>query len=148
MSGRASHSARAACLLLLLGLASCASAKVKALEEACAGGEAGACDTLAAMYLLGEGAPKDEAKAVEMIFLDPMNGVVDYESADVARVDTIEIDRLSPFTGGTQERRREFTDEIARGAEVVVNDIENHGEAGFVCSIDERPRFVRSPVEP
>lgn len=66
MAGRASHGARAAGLLLLLGLAACASAKVKALEKACADGEAGACDVLAAMYLLGEDAPKDEAKAAAL----------------------------------------------------------------------------------
>lgn len=66
MAGRASHGARAVGLLVLLGLAACASAKVKALEKGCADGEAGACDVLAAMYLLGEDAPKDEAKAAAL----------------------------------------------------------------------------------
>ena len=60
MAGRASHGARAAGLLVLLGLAACASAKVKALDKACADGEAGAW----ASEIDGAGAGVNDAGSV------------------------------------------------------------------------------------
>jgi biopolymer transport protein ExbD len=52
-------------LWVLFGVfvASCSSSRAAVLEATCDGGDAGACEVLAAMYLLGEGVPKDEAKA-------------------------------------------------------------------------------------
>src|SRR5687767_3068127 len=52
-------------LWVLVGLAAsaCSSSRAAILGAACDGGDANACEVLAAMHLLGEGAPKDEAKA-------------------------------------------------------------------------------------
>ncbi len=48
----------------LLGiLPACSSSRAAVLATACDGGDASACEVLAAMYLLGEGVPRDEAKA-------------------------------------------------------------------------------------
>jgi biopolymer transport protein ExbD len=48
----------------LLGIAAaCSSTRAAAIEAACDGGDANACEVLAAMHLLGEGVPKDEARA-------------------------------------------------------------------------------------
>lgn len=44
-------------------LPACSSSRAAVFATACDGGDARACEVLAAMYLLGEGVPKDEAKA-------------------------------------------------------------------------------------
>jgi len=48
----------------VLGIAAaCSSTRAAAIEAACESGDANACEVLAAMYLLGEGVAKDEARA-------------------------------------------------------------------------------------
>lgn len=79
-----------------------------------------------------------EAETVEVIFAQPVESVFDDEAADVKTAGVVVIDSVTPwcfvFAG---EIRSELREVISFIAEVVVNDIENHGETAIVGRIDK-----------
>jgi hypothetical protein len=79
-----------------------------------------------------------EPQAVEVEVLEPHTGVVEDEPADGIGAAAVEIDGLAP--GGlvlVGEVGTEFLEVVVLGAEVVVDGIEDDGEAGVVGGIDE-----------
>ena len=89
-----------------------------------------------------------ETKPVEMKLLDPIFGILDKEVADPPGVWPVEIDRFAP--GGTDARikeiRRVERKVISVRPEVIVNDVEQHRDAGLMGSIDESLEIVGPPV--
>ena len=79
-----------------------------------------------------------EAEAVEVILAQPVERVFDDEAADVSAAGVVVIDGIAPgsFVAGG-EVRAELREVISLVAEVVVDDIEEDGEAALVGGIDE-----------
>jgi len=79
-----------------------------------------------------------EAEAVEVILAQPVEGVFDDEAADVRAAGVVVIDGIAPgsFVAGG-EVGPEPREVISLIAEVVVDDIEEDGEAALVSRIDK-----------
>src|ERR1700688_4665073 len=85
-----------------------------------------------------------------MIFLDPVTGVGQEEITHRAGVGTIEVNRLAPLVlvpigeiGFGEESQRVYV-----GTNMVVDDVENDGDAERMRSIDKATEIVRPTVEP
>src|SRR4051794_19857564 len=89
-----------------------------------------------------------EAEPVEMEFLDPVTAVRDEELADGSGIVSVEVDRVAPFVRAfaVDVIVRKNAEIVAVRAEVVVDDIENYGEAEGMRSVDEEPQIVRGTV--
>src|SRR6202023_3396159 len=96
-------------------------------------------------HLLG----RVEAQPIEMVFLDPIAGVGADELTNRPAVRPVEIDGLTPFI-------LVAVGEIAFGkalqvipvrTEVVVDDVEDDGDAERVSAIDEAAEIVRPAVK-
>jgi len=66
-----------------------------------------------------------------MKFLNPVTGIRDEKLPDRSRILPIEIDRIAPFVFflANQIIIGENSEIISVGPEMVVNDVENYGEA-------------------
>ena len=86
-----------------------------------------------------------EAQAVEAIFHQPVERVVDEELAHFAAA---EIDRRTPRRVDVvaEERRRVAREIVPVRAEMVVDDVEKHHQAVAVRGIDQRLQFVGRAV--
>ena len=77
---------------------------------------------------------------------DPVLGALDHPLADGAAVVVVVVDRLAPerlvLVGEVRAERLERRD--AGRADVVVDDVEHHAEAGRVRGVDE----AREPLRP
>jgi hypothetical protein len=100
-----------------------------------AGGDLG--DDVAGRIVV-DGLDGIEAQAIEVILAQPVEGVFDDEAADVNAAEIIVIDGVAPgsFVAGG-EVRAQLGKIISLIAEVVVDDVEEDGEAAVVGGIDE-----------
>src|ERR1700687_2678153 len=89
-----------------------------------------------------------EAQPVQMKFLEPVERVMDEELAYVAVAVSIEIDRGAPgcLVAQIKELRRVERQVIAFGAEVIVDNVQNHHEPARVCRVDQRLEMLRAAV--
>ena len=89
-----------------------------------------------------------EAKAVEPVFLDPVPHVFAHEVPHVAGARPVQIESLPPIRLVFGEiELAELADHVARGSEMVVDDVENHRKPQRVRRIHERARIVPIPAE-
>ena len=90
-----------------------------------------------------------EAQAVHVELLDPVARVGDEELADVLGVRPVEVDRLAPL--GLAAVREvvfgELAEVVAVRAEVVIDHVEDDGEADTVGLVDEAAQIIRLAVE-
>ena len=88
------------------------------------------------------------AQAVEAIFLEPVERVVNEEVAHRPAVLAVEIDRLTPqrVMAVGKERRRVGVKIVALGPEVVVHDVEKDHQAVAVHGFDQTLQIVGSAV--
>src|SRR5215213_5034186 len=89
-----------------------------------------------------------ESQAVEMVFLQPVECVVDEEIPYRAAAGPIEIDRGAPRRLMTirEELRRVSVQVIAFGPEVVVDHIEHHAELAGMCGGNQVLQFFGSAI--
>jgi hypothetical protein len=89
-----------------------------------------------------------EAESVRVILADPMARVLDDEPPDAVRAGAVEVDRGAPRRRMrvTQERRTEEREVRAFGSEMVVDDVDQHGETVAVGGVHERPEIVGPAV--
>ena len=86
-----------------------------------------------------------EPQPVEMILVDPIAGIGDEEFAHRARIGTVEIDRLTPFVVvaiGEISRGEQF-EIVSVRAEMVVDDVEDDGDAEGMGAVDEAAEISR-----
>jgi hypothetical protein len=90
-----------------------------------------------------------EAQAVEVELLDPVAGVGEKERAHGPAVRAVEVERLAPLrlVAVGEVVVRVLGEVVAVRAEVVVHDVEDHGQAIGVRVIHEPPRVVGRSVE-
>ena len=86
-----------------------------------------------------------EAQAVEAIFVEPVERVVEEE---VAHLRPLEVDRRRPTACAAfaEKRLRIRVQIIAVRAEVVVDDVEKHHQAEAVRGVDQRSSVLRAAV--
>src|ERR1051326_7564237 len=91
-----------------------------------------------------------EAEAVEAKLVDPIRRVLADEFAHRGGAVAIVVDRLAPIGRVLfrEVRFRELREIAAVGAEVVVDDVEEHAEAESVRGVDEGAEIVGRAVEP
>jgi hypothetical protein len=99
--------------------------------------------------VVGDRVHRVEAQAVEVILLEPVEGVVDEEIPHGARPGAAEVDRGAPWgpMGRVEELRRVDVQVVALGSEVVVDDVEQHHQPARVRRGDERLQRLRRPVD-
>src|SRR5271157_894519 len=89
-----------------------------------------------------------EAQAVDVIVAQPHERVVTEESADLIAAGVLEVDGIAPrravIAGAVGA---EFAGVVADGAEVVIDHVEQHGEAAEMGGIDESLEPVGTAVE-
>ena len=90
-----------------------------------------------------------EAEAIEVKLRDPVLRVREKEFPHRTRVGAVEVDRVAPLVlvaigevGG-----RERAQVIAHRPEMVVDDVEDHGDAARVRRVDEAPEVVGRAVK-
>ena len=90
-----------------------------------------------------------EAQAVEMKLVDPVAGVGDEELAHRRRVRAVEVDRVAPLVvvAVGEVRGRERAQVVADRAEVVVDDVEDDGDAAARARVDEAAEVVGRAVQ-
>ena len=91
-----------------------------------------------------------EPQPVEMIFVDPIAGIGDEEFAHRTGIGAVEIDRLAPFVVvaiGEISRGERF-EIVSVRAEMVVDDVEDDGDAERMRAVDEAAEIVGPAVEP
>ena len=91
-----------------------------------------------------------DAQAIHVIFVDPVQGILDEELADQLALGTVEVDGGPPGSAmlsgkviGTEEA------EIAAiGSEMVVDDVEQHRHSQAVGDVDQGTQVVGAAVAP
>ena len=98
--------------------------------------------------LVDNGVRGIEPQPVDVILVDPVEGVVDEEVAHLALAGAIEVQRRPPRRAvhRREDRRRERGEVRAIGAKVVVDDVEQHRQAEAVRGVDERAQVVGSSI--
>ncbi len=88
-----------------------------------------------------------EPQAVQVVFVDPVGGVGDEQLAHLGG--TVEMDRPAPLVRVQvgEVAGRELIEVVAVGAKVVVDHVEDDGEAELVRAVDEPAEVVRLAVE-
>ena len=89
-----------------------------------------------------------EAKAVEVEFGDPVDGIGNEELADGGAVVAVEVNCFAPIGGvlAIEESIVELIEIISIGADVVVDEIENDADAGLVGAIDKLAEIIGRSV--
>ena len=87
-----------------------------------------------------------ETQTVEMKFLGPIRSVAREKLAHRSRLLAVEIERRAPLRVALEVVFTKVLQVIAIGSKVVVDDIEDHGEAVCVRRIDECAEIVGSAV--
>ena len=90
-----------------------------------------------------------EPQPVQVELVDPVAGVGDEELADRTGVGSVEVDGVAPFVlvAVGEVVVRERAQVVPDRAEVVVDDVEDHGDAAAVCHVDEPAEVVGRAVE-
>ena len=91
-----------------------------------------------------------EPQPVEMILVDPIARIGDEEFAHWAGIGTIEIDRLAPLVvvAISEISRGEQFEIVSVRAEMIVDDIEDDGDAEGMSAVDEAAEIIRPAVKP
>src|SRR5215471_2211075 len=85
-----------------------------------------------------------EPQAVEMIALEPVEGIVDREGAHLWNVI---IDSMAPRRMGRREERwRVKVEKVTFWAEMIVDDVEKHHQPASMRLVDQHPQIVRPPI--
>ena len=88
-----------------------------------------------------------DAQAVDVKLIDPLQRVVNEEPAHVVAVRAVEIERQSPRRlVAVGEVRAVLAEIVSLGTEVVVDDVEEDGQAARVTGVDETLQRDRSAV--
>src|SRR5690242_3198023 len=84
-----------------------------------------------------------------MEFIHPIRGIGGEELADWPAIAIIKVDRPSPFVLVAVGKivLGEMMQIIAVGTEVVVDDIQNDGDAQIVRAIDKGTQVIRMPIK-
>ena len=90
-----------------------------------------------------------EAQTVEVVFSDPIAGVCDEELPDRHRIRSVEVDRVTPLVLVLvgEVRVRELAEIVARRAEMIRHDVEDHRHSDAVRGVDEPPEVVGPAVQ-
>src|SRR5207237_9784236 len=93
--------------------------------------------------------PRVEAQRVEIRFRDPMRAVREDESTNRPAIRPVEIDRLAPFVlvAVGEIAFRKALQVIPVRTEMVVDDVEDDGDAKPVGAVDEGAELVGAAVE-
>src|SRR5262249_641234 len=85
-----------------------------------------------------------EPQVVEMIALEPVDGIVDREGAHLwnAIIDSVAPRRM----GRREERRRIKVEKVTFWSEMIVDDVEKHHQPASMRFVDQHPQIARSPV--
>ena len=87
-----------------------------------------------------------EPQPVEVEVAEPHQRVVDDEPADRAGVLAVEVDPVAPVVAARGEVRAESRQVVAARSEVVVDDVQDDGQAVAVGGVDEALEAVRAAV--
>jgi hypothetical protein len=89
-----------------------------------------------------------QAQSVEVVLLEPVQRVVDIEVAATRGVGSVKAD--SPHPGRLAPRIEELravrVEVVSFRAEVVVHDVEQHGEAERMRFVDQRLQVFRATI--
>src|SRR5271163_1668230 len=85
-----------------------------------------------------------------MILVDPIARIGDEEFAHRAGTETVKIDRLAPVVvvAISEISRGEQFEIVSVRAEMIVDDVEDHGDPESMGAVDEAAEIHRSAVEP
>src|SRR6266498_5618004 len=88
-----------------------------------------------------------DAKRIEVKLIDPHQRVLNEKRSDVIALWAVEIQRHAPrrFVS-VREVRAELAQIISFGAEVVVDDVEDDGQAALMRSVDEPLERMRPSI--
>src|SRR4029450_4084533 len=79
-----------------------------------------------------------QAQPVHAVAGQPLLGVVEDEPADEVRPGPVQVDRVAPGGGGAVgEVGAELAEVVPVRPEVVVDDVQDHGQPGVVAGVDE-----------
>ena len=89
-----------------------------------------------------------ETQAVEMVFLQPVERIVDKEFPHGTAVFAVEIDALAPRRGVAcaEKRGRIQVQIIAVGPEMIVDDIQQHHQPACVCGLHQSLQILGPAV--
>src|SRR5690606_14711158 len=88
-----------------------------------------------------------EAKAVDVVLLEPVERVFDQKTAHLEAARPVEVQRITPGSAiSIREVRPVHGEVVPVRPEVVVNDVEQHGEPARVARIDEALEARRTAV--
>ena len=93
-----------------------------------------------------EGLDGVQTQAVDAVVGDPLLGVVEHEAAHEVRAGPVQVDRRPPVGGDVAEVGAELGQVVPLGAEVVVDDVEDHGQPRLVAGVDEAAEAGRPAV--
>src|SRR5262244_1477360 len=87
-----------------------------------------------------------QAQAIEVEFLEPVQGVVDDEGAGHLAARTVEVDGITPgrLVLAGEEGGGVAVQIVPLGSEMVVDDVEEHGEAAGVAGLDQSLQLLRT----
>ena len=87
---------------------------------------------------IDDGVDRIEAKGINVEVGNPLQGIFDEIAANLVAHATVEIDGFAPRRPvQIREIRTEVRQVISLGAEVVVNDIEHHGDSLLMARVDK-----------
>src|SRR6185312_1035086 len=88
-----------------------------------------------------------QPEAIQMVVPRPVQRVSDDELSDAAAPRTVKIQRLTPGRAvGSGKKRREAVEAATLLSEVIVNDVEEYGNAAAVAGVDEPLQSFGTPV--
>src|SRR5258708_19311257 len=101
-----------------------------------------------ALAVVADGVDGVEAQPVEMKLLEPVERILDVEIAHRPRLLAVEIDGRAPrrVVALGEELGPVDVEVVPLRAEMVVDDVEEHGEAARMAGIDEPLQILRPTV--
>src|SRR5262249_60231765 len=89
-----------------------------------------------------------QAQAIEVELLEPVHRIVDDEGAGHLAARTVEVDGVTPgrLVLAGEEGGSVAVEIVPLGPEMVVDDVEEYGEAAGVAGLDQSLQLLRTPV--